>query len=275
MQVEQFKVAGDEITIAPIGDIQYGATGCDVGKLERWMDAGREQDWHFIGMGDYLDTHSPSNQVKLAGAGHYESTRELIDEAITNRVDDLAKILSHEGRWLGCVQGDHLHTFEDGQNSDHYLSRKLRTPFLGTAAFVLVKLEAVKTPLRLWVFHGKVTSNSNPTGLTLDFIRKQARFDADIYLMGHAHQLYGLRLDTLLPYKAGREWKIGHRDVAYAATGSFLNGWAHEARNAAGLPQGNYIEKGGFNPIPTGGVVINVKATQRYGRDEFEIRVTS
>ncbi len=272
MEIAEFKVPEGPLQISPIGDIQYGAQGCDVEKLKRHIDYGLEHGWYFIGMGDYLDTFSPSNQVLVQMPGLYESGRELLDDAVHARVSELAGILRAEGRWLGVVEGDHKYEFSDGQPSDHLLARKLGTPFLGTAAFVVVRIAGHKAPLVIWAFHGKATSSSNPTGLTLDFGRKQNGFEADVFLMGHAHQLYTVPRDQLFPYKHGREWRIGHKTILYAASGSFLNGWALGSKGLTGYPGGSYVEKKGLVPIPTGAPLITVTPIERYGRHEFEIR---
>jgi hypothetical protein len=275
MEIADFTVPGESLTISPIGDIQYGGEfnqDCDVDKLKRHIAFGNKNGWYYIGMGDYLDVHSPS-QRKVHALHRPGSSRDVVDAGVTAWTEELAGLL--EGRWLGAIRGDHYHDFEDGQNCDSLLARKLKTPFLGTAAFVQVRFEGYKRPLKLWVFHGKMTSSTNPTGLTLEFARKQAAFDADIYLMGHAHQLYRVRRDVLVPYKEGRTPKIGHRDVVYCATGSFLNGWTANRKNGAGWPEGSYVEQMGLTPLPTGAPVITVQATKKYGHEAFEIRCSA
>lgn len=272
MEVVEVKIPEGPFVLAPIGDIQYGASGCDVAKIRAHIEYGIDQGWYFIGMGDYLDYESPSNQRALQVAPVYEAVRTLIDEAVYDKVSEIAEILRAEGRWLGMVRGDHFHRFEDGQPSDHLLSRKLKAPYLGTAGIMLIKVGKFKTPLRVWVFHGKRTSGTNPTGLTLEFQRQAARFDADVFLMGHAHANYTLRNDRLFAYRENGHYGIGHKDVLYAATGSFLNGWSYGSRDAFGYAEGGYVEKGGMAPLPTGAPVIHVTPTVKHGVEVFELR---
>lgn len=272
MQVIEHQLDTDELILSPIGDIQFGSPGCDVEKLKRHVEYGNERGWNYIGMGDYLDPGSPSTRAKIEGAQFYESMSMMIDDGICRMADQLAGILDSPGRWLGLIEGDHRLDLSDGEPIDHYLSQTLKTPFLGTSAFVVVKFPNCPKPLRIWAFHGKVTSGSNPTGLTLDFVRKQAAFEADIYLMGHAHQLYTVRRDVLMAAKIGRKYQVKHRPVIYAATGSFLNGWQEDVESAAGYPRGGYVEQAGLVPVPTGTPVITVRPEKREWGWGFDIR---
>lgn len=273
MEVYEHKIPTEgPFTLAPIGDIQYGAGGCDVDKLRRHIEYGIEHGWYFLGMGDYLDAASPSNREALRVARLYESTRDIIDDGIYDKTRELAEILKAEGRWIAMVRGDHTHTFADGQPSDHLLSRKLQSHYLGTAGFLRIRVAGMKTPLRVWMFHGKKTSGTNPTGLTLEFERLKARFEADLYLMGHAHANYAYRTDRLFAYREGKNFGIGHRDVVCAVTGSFLNGWSYGSRDSHGYPEGGYVEKGGLAPLPTGAPIINVTPTVKHGTELYELR---
>lgn len=275
MQVAEFKVDAPEMTLSPIGDIQYGASGCDVEKLKRHIDHGNERGWYYIGMGDYLDPGSPSNRRSIEGADLYDSVLDMLDDAMCRQADTLGHLLNAPGHWLGLVEGDHGLPLSNGEPIDHYLAETLGCPFLGTSAFVEVKFADCPVTLTIWAFHGKITSSANPTGLTLDFVRKQAAFDADIYLMGHAHQLYAVRRDQLFPAKIGRRYKIKHRTKIYAATGSFLNGWQTDSESPQGYPKGGYVEQAGLVPTPTGGPVINIRPEKREEGWSFDIRVST
>jgi len=262
-------------TLAPLGDIQFGAAGCDIDKLKRHIEFGIEHGWYFIGMGDYLDTFSPSNRALLKVANLYESGVTLIDDAIRGRAEELVEIISAKGRWLGIVHGDHTHTFEDGQPVDALISQMLGAKYLGTSGFLLIQPKGMTQPFRVWAFHGKRTSGTNPTGLTPEFERQKARFEADLFLMGHAHLNYAYRTDVLFSYEESEGFGIGHRDVVGVATGSFLNGWAYGSHNANGWPEGGYVEKGGMAPLPTGAPIIQVTPMIKHGREIYELRTVS
>lgn len=272
MEVVTRKLPEGPFTICPIGDIQYGAAGCDVEKLRGFIDVGLEQGWYFIGMGDYLDTFSPSNKAALRIVPVYESGVAMIDAAVVTRIEELADILRASGRWLGCVKGDHDWTFKDGQPSDALLARKIGAPYLGTSGIVMLYPEGVKVPLRVWVFHGAWASSVNDSFVTNKLKAKMGEFDCDLYLAGHGHQLGTVRRDVLFPYTEKRKTGIGHRDVLAVATGSFLNGYQAGTRNAAGWPEGSYIETRGLSPSPTGAPVIQVTPTVKHGTVVYEMR---
>lgn len=276
MQVVSHKLPEGPIKIAPVGDTHYGAPGCDVEKLRRHIEYGIENGWYFVGMGDYVDGIRPSSRMALqAAVGDRDEVARILDDQGHRLIGELAEILKAEGRWLGLVKGDHYQVFADGQSSDDLLANKLGAKNLGHAGFLELWLGKFKRPLRVWVHHGKVASSTNPAGQVLDFTRKQQGFDADVYLMGHAHQLLALRRDVIYPYMERGEGKIGNREVVYASTGSFLNGYAVNTRNPAGWPHGSYVEEKGLTPLPTGAPLIEVTPVVKHGQPLFELRTST
>jgi hypothetical protein len=273
MQIAEWAMASDEpFVLAPIGDIQYGSAGCDVEKLSEHIKCGTERGWFFLGMGDYLDVASPSNRRALKVANLYESTKDLIDQGITKQVEDLVDAIKSEGRWIAAVHGDHGGEFGDGQPYDALIARKLRAEYLGTSGFVLIRVPGYKTPLKIWMTHGKRASATNPTGLSLEFQRHMSRFDADIFLLGHAHQNFSVRIETLVPWKTKGKLGIVSREKMGVATGSWMNGWVYGSKNAHGWPEGGYVEKGVLSPLPTGAPIISVYPTRKHGVEVFELR---
>ena len=272
MEVVEYKVPGDILKLSPIGDIQFGARGCDVDKLRRHIEWGNERQWYFLGMGDYLDPGSPSNRKAMESIELYDSVHDMLDDALCRMAEKLAGYMS--GNWLGVIEGDHGFSLTSGEPIDHYLAGCLGTDFLGTSAFVNVYIGECPRPLRIWVFHGKSASAANPTGLTLHFQRLAATIEADIYLMGHAHQKYGVARDVLFPAKVGKTWKLKHRAVAYGATGSFLNGYQLGSESPAGYAKGSYVESAGLPPVATGALLITAEPEKRDEGWAFEIRVS-
>ena len=267
MEVTERHVPGGELFIAPIGDIQFGAQGCDANKLRRHIAHGLKKNWWFLGMGDYLDHFSPSNYRALqrAKAGDlYESSVELLDEAVTARVDKLihGPLAGTQGRWLGMVQGDHEYTFSDGTHSDQRIAEILDADFLGSTAIINVYSEGCPRPLRIWLTHGRGASSSS-TGKTLHLERMLQTFDADIYLMGHSHLKYAYPLDRLVSVRDGRgknrKPRLVHETKILGITGSWLNGYQQSAMSTTGFRQGGYVERAAMRPIPTGGLLITAR----------------
>lgn len=266
MQIVDVTLPGESLKLAPVGDFQYGAQGCDVEKLKKHIQYGVRHKWWFLGMGDYLDHFSPSNRKALVRAQTdlYDSALELLDAMVESRALDLTKLLkSSKGRWIGAVHGDHNWTFASGEPVDHFIAQELGARYLGTAAIVRISLEEAPDapPLRVLVTHGRGASVSS-TGKTLHLERLLSAFDVDIVLMGHSHLKYGFPVDKLkavtLPNGAA---KLINETKILGITGSFYNGYQQNQDDAAGYPSGSYPEHGAMRPIPTGGILIDAKPT--------------
>lgn len=277
MELVDTTVPRGAFTLAPIGDIQFGSQGCAEEMLRAHIDKGVEQDWRFIGMGDYLDHFSPSNRRALVGAkvSLYESAQELLDSAIHERVRQLTDgpLAASKGRWLGCVAGDHIWTYGDGQTCDHHLARRLDAPYLGHSAIVSVHQKGVDRPLRVFVTHGRGASVSS-TGKTLHLERLLAAFDVDIVLMGHAHLRYGVvkeRIKTVATKTGSR--LFAQKKVA-GITGSFLKGY-DEFTSAGGVPSGSYVEQAALAPVSLGGILIHCEPIKHEWGWEWDLSVTA
>lgn len=266
MQILDVRLPEVELKLAPIGDIQYGAQGCDAGKLARHITHGVQLGWSFLGMGDYLDHFSPSNRKALqqASAGLYDSAATLLDGAVQRRIKELldGPLSGSRGHWLGCLQGDHEYVFLDGTHSDQRIAEELSAPFLGSAVLLSVYLGACPLPLRIWATHGSGASVSS-TGKTLHLERMLQAFDADIYLMAHSHLKYAYQLDRLKTVNVGRgkakKPRLVHETKALGITGSWLNGYQQDSVSTSGFPQGSYVERGAMRPVPTGGLLFTCR----------------
>lgn len=271
MQIVDTRLQGREIRLAPIGDIQYGAQGCDIDKLARHIRHGVKHKWSFLGMGDYLDHFSPSNrrQLAVADAGLYESASDLIDGAVGGRLDELADgpLRGSAGRWLGLVQGDHEHVFADGTHSDERLAGMLDAPFFGSAVLLSIFLGDCPRPLRVFATHGRGSSVS-ATGKTLHLDRLAQAFEADVYLMGHAHLLYAYPADRLRAV-GGR---LVHETKILGVTGSWLNGYQQGSRAPQGFAQGGYVERAALRPVTTGGLLITGKPVEEEWGWRWDLR---
>lgn len=273
MQVIEFKAPSDRLLLSPIGDIQYGSPGCDTDKLERHIQHGIKNDWHFIGMGDYTDPGSPSERKLLTqvSASLHDSTSKLIEDAMQGKIAELAGILDAPGRWIGVVEGDHRFDFADGQPSDALLARKLKTEFLGTSAYVLIRFPGVKRPYTIFVFHGKRGGSTTAVGQHVDFARQMQGHTADLYLMGHLHQLNTIKHDRLRPYVYRGKPGLLEETVFNVSTGSFLNGWVYGVRGASGYPRGGYVEQAGLRSNPTGAPLLEITPAVKCGQEVFEV----
>ena len=84
----------EPILLMPVGDIQwfgeYDATAIKM--LARHIQWGVDHGAYFLGMGDYLDTFSPSNRERLAAAGVYDSGKKWMDKSAKKLVEELYEV---------------------------------------------------------------------------------------------------------------------------------------------------------------------------------------
>lgn len=274
--VEKRLASTTEVTIAPIGDIQYGSQGCAEDMLKDHLAA--HPDALLVGMGDYLDHFSPSNRRALVGArtALYESAAELLDDAIHERVRQLTDgpLAGTKGRWLGLVAGDHIWTYQDGQTCDHHVAQRLEAPYLGHSAIVSVKVKGVARPLRIMVTHGKGASVS-ATGKTLHLERLAAAFpDADIVLMGHSHLRYGVVKDSMAVVDGKHGPRLFARKRVLGITGSFLKGYEEFTRSGP-VAGGSYVEQAAMAPVSLGGILIRCVPVKHDWGWEWDLTVTA
>lgn len=260
----------DEILIMPLGDIQWIGDKNDIeyDLLQERVAWGVKHGCYFVGMGDYLDTFSPSNRERLNGAALYDTAKKGIDKMASDLVVQLYKdvLRQTKGKWLGLVEGHHFHTYRSGGTTDQHLCTLLDAKFLGTTAFIrlILTLHNVRMPVTLWVQHGNGGGKRMAAPLNqLDQL--PGFFEADIYLIGHHTRQVGgpmVRLEA--------EWgKTGGRLVArkkiVACTGGFMRGYIEGSRDG-GTPRGNYVEQKSLLPTALGTPVVKI-LPKRFMRD--------
>jgi len=255
-----------ELLIMPIGDIQFAGDDEEValGMLKRHLEWGVEHDAWFVGMGDYIDTFSPSNRSRLTGAALYDSAVRALDKDAEARVEQLYKRVFKvsKGRWLGLLEGHHFHEFRDRTTSDQLLAQKLQAPFLGTSAYLRLLFrratEHQTNSIMLWCHHG--VGSGSTAGSALNRLERISKsFDSDVYLMGHQHTKDAKPLDyvrAVFPNRGAPH--LIHSTKLLVVTGSFLKGYVVGRRDGP-VPRGGYVEQKMLNPVSLGGVLVRVK----------------
>lgn len=269
----------EETPLMPIGDVQYGAPGCDSDRLKRDIEWGMRQNAYFLGMGEFLDVASPSNRKALKSAVLYDSIDDLIEEALQKQIDEFLKIVNGtEGRWLGTLEGHHYYEFRDGTTTDTRIAEALKTTFLGTCAFVRLifkrQTNSVKQPAiscTIWCHHGagggaKASAPLNKLENLMPY------FDADIYLIGHQHKKVGAPLDQLYMTRE-RPYDISHRTKIIACTGGYLQGYYKGSNQGRPYPRGGYVERGMKPPVALGCILLYLRPVHAHG-DRLDINVS-
>ena len=273
----------NEVRILPIGDIQYGAQGCDLDRLKAHVDWGMQNDCHFIGMGDYLDVASPSNRRMLSQVTLYDSVREMMDNKMEDELKELLRILGPtKGRWLGLVTGHHLWPFGDGTTTDTRLAQALDTKYMGDGAAVSIlrfqyagkKGKKNSALAKIWYHHG--VGSGQTAGAPLNRLEHVAKtFYADIYLMAHHHRKVSTKM-PFIDYELGPRGAIQliNRNRILACTGGFLKGYEAGTTNPLGHPAAGYVEKAMLTPTALGGVMLSIRPRMRTGRILVDVDIS-
>lgn len=276
MELVDAHIRRGAFTIAPLGDIQYGSQGCSTSLLKKDIARIAERNQFVIGMGDYTDPMSPSNRMalKVAAQGLYESTLDLIDDAVQRMVTDLATYLKpiKAKNWLGLLGFDHGWELQDGQPSDAFLARKVGGAYLGHSTIISVHQGDHIRPLRIFATHGKGGSVSS-TGKTLHLERLLSAFDVDIVLMGHSHLKYGVPVQRIgTRVRKNGETRLYAEQKIVGITGSYLKGY-ESGTTRSGWPSGSYVERAAMRPVPLGGIQIHANPVKEEWGWEWELSV--
>lgn len=254
----------------PVGDIQWAGDKAEValGMLQRHIRWGVDHDAWFIGMGDYIDTLSPSNRSRLRGAELYDTAIKALDRDAQARVKELYNeaLKPSKGRWLGLLEGHHFFQYRDQTTSDQELAKMLECPFLGTSAYVRLVFPRNETgrstpqtgSVVIWAHHGAGSSQA-AGGAINRLARLMPAWDADIYLMGHHHKVGAQPMDYVRPvYPPNGKPHLLHTTKLLVATGSFLKGYI-VGRQDGGIPRGGYVEQGMMNPVQLGAPLVRIR----------------
>jgi hypothetical protein len=262
------------LTLAFLADIQYGATGCDLNKLEKYIErAVAFEHVHYLGVGDFVDRMSPSNRTGIAlariGTPLYDSTIKMLDKAGREDIEAIKQILAPtrglcpvcgNNNWLGIHEGHHFHPFYDGTTTDTRIADWLGCPMLGhTAATFLDFVDAHKHKgtFRIMSRHGEGGAQSESTvirkleALATDFV-------ADLYVTGHYHMRFAFDRPRIDWVDTTRHHTMIDRTYYMVSAGSYLRGYVLGSE-LEGRPQGTYVERKGLRPRALGGIFIEVR----------------
>ena len=269
-----------EAIVMPIGDVQYSGGDkndpCDVDRFQRHIEWGMKRGAYFLGMGDYLDTISPSQRVALKKLELYDSTEDMIEEILGKRLERFQRLVKGtEGRWLGLLEGHHYADFPDGTTTDTRLCQFLKAPFLGDCAMVQLVFKDTALVRRasctIWAHHGVGGGKLLSAPLnTLEHVVKA--FSADIYLIGHQHKKVAGPLDRIFVQWEADPPRVQHRRIIMACTGGFLRGYM-QGHQRAGRAQGTYVEQAMMNPTSLGGVVIYIRPRASKGKYHLDLSI--
>lgn len=197
--------------LLPFGDLHYGHPNFDTKAAKGYLDWAKKNNAWIVLMGDLLENSSKDS----VGAGVYEQIMNP-DEQKYRIVEMLEP---YKDQVLGLLTGNHEErTFKtSGHDPSRSMAKMLGVPYLRYGAFL--RLNVSGFGYTVYATHGG--SGAATSAGKLNAVKKLATWvDADIYLMGHMHDLLvdsSIRKTLDLRNKVVRD-----RRQTFCVTGSFL-----------------------------------------------------
>jgi len=180
----------NEITLVPFGDVHRGFPSVETKEtLEALQDL---QQWvlktpnvYVLGMGDYMENSTRTS----VGTGVYD---QLMTPAEQFEVaTEYLKPIADAGLLLGLLTGNHEERTRKASGIDpsKQMASLLSVPYYQYSAYIRVQFPGCKHSHKIYAEHG--SGGASLTRTRMAKAEKLARTaDADIYLMGHVHDLF-------------------------------------------------------------------------------------
>jgi UDP-2,3-diacylglucosamine pyrophosphatase LpxH len=237
----------EKLVLSLIGDSHIGSKYFDEDLFKEIIDWSCENKAYAILMGDMIEAATRDS----VGAGVYEQN-EIIDKQITHFYKLITPLVD-EGLVLGMHPGNHeLRVYKSsGLDIAKMMCRELKIPYLGWGKLHYFKVG--NEGYSLYTTHGSSGARMPHTKIK-GVIDLANMVDAQIYAMGHLHQLSHHVRNFYEINKRSRT--VDEDQKHFVLTGSFLNHW------------GSYGHVMGYEPMRKGSPKIKLHG------DEHKIRVT-
>lgn len=272
----RLKSATTEVTVCPLGDIQWAGDEEDIAydHLGEHVETCLDQPHPlFVGTGDYIDFASPSTREALRSSVKYDTAKKVIADASKHLVDDLYTRLLRptQGHWLGLVEGHHHHPvtlriLPDGstlqEDSDVYLAKRLGAKFLEEFGIVKLEFGDSEHVVNFVVFHGS-GSSVFPWGPLQRLYRLAPNFHVDFMLMGHQTKKAKADFDRMIFPDDGPD-RLEHRPVKMIGCGGWMKGYVNG--------KATYVSRATLAPVALGQPIIHIRP--RYRQKVWEPQIT-
>jgi len=245
----------DVFDLYGLGDIHAGSIHCAESKIKEKVDEIKHNKralW--IGMGDYSDCVTTKDKRWGAyGLASWVNQGDIVN----SQKEWLSKLfMPIKDKCLGLLTGNHEETIHDRHDDDiaRHLCTDLSVPFLSYACFVELVFEragGTRRMYQIFAWHGSGAAASDG-GKLMRLMRLVNDVQADIYLMGHLHDIV-IKSPHRLKCVNG---KIKDIPLIAAMTGSWLTAYTQPKGGAnMGI---SYAEKKGYAPSRIGTPVIHI-----------------
>ena len=240
VNVKEKNLHSDELLLTPLGDCHYGSKDCDVKKLKdtiNWIKS--KPNARVILMGDLIDVGLRDS----VGGGTFDNTVEPEDQ-INTMIELLLPIKDKIWCMLG---GNHEERIRMKTSIDvnKLIAKALDTRYCGSATFIKAHIDGIN--YIIFASHGN-TGALTASGKLNSVMKYSSYIDADLYLMGHVHELMHHTTDY---FKVNIKDKMVVKDKHhYVITGHFLK-------------YGGYAEQKGYAPGKSGVSKIILKSDKK------------
>lgn len=223
----------DSIDLWLFGDVHRDTSACDVDRWKYFLQKAKKTDperTYYLGMGDYHDFASSSEEKHLKAGKIHETTMEAIEEMVLrkNRAFSI-ECNQMRGKLLGLIDGNHNWTFTNGKTSTDDLAERLGTECLGWLSHLTIKFVFKNmgghagTSVYIVPCHGKAGGKLLGTSVNQVTDLKNVLPVADIYAMGHNHDRGAWPESIIIPLTSPTtgETKLKQKRQFFCRSGSF------------------------------------------------------
>jgi len=245
----KFKSRRDVFRLYPLGCIHVGTIHCAEGEIKRKVkDIDEDPFALWIGMGDYGEFIAPNDKRWDASVQAEWVKKEPSNVAESQRkwVRDLLKPIA--SKCVGLLKGNHEESIRLHNIQDVYLDlcRDLGVPRLEYSAFVRFIFSRGSDGHHSHTFMGVFQHGSGGAqtegGKVMRLKKFMDSFEADIYGMGHLHDII---TDHIVQLGVDGAGKIQQKVKAGAITGCWFKSYTQ------GVPP-SYAEEKGYTPTMVG-----------------------
>ena len=228
----KLKSINDSIDLWLWGDVHRDATGCDSGRWKHFLKKAARGDpdkTYYMGMGDYHDFASESEQRQLNNGTLHETTMERLNKLANDQNGDFAKEIEQmRGKLLGLVTGNHSWKFPNGITSDQDLANRMGCKSLGWLCYYVLTFDlpgGKAADVHIVACHGKAGGKRAGSSINQVEDMKTLFPLADIYVMGHDHARGAWPIDVLHATSSLGNINIKQKRQFLCRSGSFLRGY--------------------------------------------------
>jgi len=269
-ETQKFEVEfefGDVFTFHPIGDIHRESSLCSREKFKAWCDDRRkERDQGknniFLGMGDYSDFASISEQYVFTNPKTHEQTIEdTLDRVAMENTDNLMKEMNfiNKKNCIGMMEGNHYWTLSKPKvTTTQYMCQALDVPYLGLMCVIRLifkhkKDKSNSMAIVIVAHHGR--GGGRTLGVSVNHVSdlKNIFPDGDIYVMGDDHKKWTYstsRLTLSKNYDRYGRPIVRNKKTILCRSGGFLRGYVPGKQS--------YIAQKALPPTDIGAAKINI-----------------